>query len=201
MKGSRREKLEYFWMYYKIPFLAVVAFLVIAIYFVSAAVTEKENGFSAILFDIHTDAEQSGLEEEYADYADIDTKKYEVLINTSLLLDDTSSTNYKISSISKFYSLIGTEDLDVCMMTEADFEKYEKEGTYLDLSTCMTKEELSKFPELYEQDGKVLGIYGNELSKIKEISGYPDGEKAIVGIVYNSKHVERSISFLEYLNQ
>lgn len=201
MKGSRREKLEYFWMYYKVPFLVCVAIMVIAVSFGHAALTEKESGFQAILFDIHTDVEGTDLAEEFADYAGIDTREYDVLIHTSLLLDDTSSTNYKISSISKLYSLVGTEDLDVCMMTEADFEKYEEEGMFLDLSTCMSLEELEEFPEVYEKNGKILGIYGSDLLKIKTISGYSDGEKSVAGIIYNSKHRNQAVSFLHYLNQ
>ena len=107
MKGKWKKKLEYFWMYYKIPFFVVLAVSVVFVYFLYAKLTEKEYGFNAILFDIHTDTAQQVIEKEYASYAGINVDKYEVLISTSLLLADGTS-NYAMTSRSKFYSLIGT---------------------------------------------------------------------------------------------
>lgn len=107
-------------MYDKVPFLAVLTGAVIVLCFVYAKVTEKEYAFNAMLLDAHTNAREETLAEEYAEYAGINTKKYEVLISTSLLFSDASSGNYAMSSLARFYSLIGTEELDACMMLEED---------------------------------------------------------------------------------
>ena len=112
-QGNWRKKLEYFWMYYKIPFLAVLGVCVVIVYFGYAKITEKEYAFNAILLDIHTNAQEEMLEEEFADYAGIDTKKYDVLISTSLLFSDSSSGNYAMTSLARLYTQIGTEELDV----------------------------------------------------------------------------------------
>ena len=105
-QGNWRKKLEYFWMYYKIPFLAVLGVCVVIVYFGYAKITEKEYAFNAILLDIHTNAQEEMLEEEFADYAGIDTKKYDVLISTSLLFSDSSSGNYAMTSLARLYTQI-----------------------------------------------------------------------------------------------
>ena len=62
-QGNWRKKLEYFWMYYKIPFLAVLGVCVMIVYFGYAKITEKEYAFNAILLDIHTNAQEEMLED------------------------------------------------------------------------------------------------------------------------------------------
>ena len=200
-QGTWREKLEYFWMYYKIPFLTVVFLFAVAAYFIYAKAAEKEPAFSAILLDIHTDVQEEALEEEFAEYAGIDTGKYEVQISTSLLFSDASSGGYAMASLARVYTQIGTEELDVCMMLGEDFAEYAEADSFLDLREVFTEEELEQFPGLYrDENGRVLGVYGDGLEKIEEIKGY-SGEtpKGIAGVLYNTKHPETAKQFLEYL--
>ncbi len=200
-QGTWKKRLEYFWMYYKIPFLTILAGIIVASYFIYAKAAEKEYAFNAMLLDVHTDVREETLAEEFAEYAEIDTKEYEVLISTSLLFSDAASGNYAMGSLARFYSLIGTEELDACMMLEEDFIKYAGADSFLDLREVFTEEELEAFPEQYtDEEGRVLGIYGDELPKIKEIDGYSNPDtRCLVGMIYNTKHVEQGKKFLEYL--
>nr|WP_305181696.1 hypothetical protein [uncultured Schaedlerella sp.] len=202
-QGMWKKRLEYFWMYDKVPFLAVLTGAVIVLCFVYTKVTEKEYAFNAMLLDVHTNAREETLAEEYAEYAGINTKKYEVLISTSLLFSDASSGNYAMSSLARFYSLIGTEELDACMMLEEDFRKYAKADSFLDLRELFTEEELEDFPELYtDGTGRVLGIYGDTLPGIEEIEGYQDPDtRCLAGVIYNTRHPGNAKKFLEYLNE
>lgn len=201
-QGTWKKRLEYFWMYYKIPFLTILMGTIVITYFIYAKVTEKEYAFNAMLLDVHTDVQEEMLSKEFAEYAEIDTKKYEVLISTSLLFSDAASGNYAMSSLARFYSLIGTEELDACMMLEEDFIKYAEADSFLDLREIFTDEELGGFPELYtDGEGRILGIYGDELPKIKEIDGYSNPDtRCLAGIIYNTKHVEQGKKFLRYLS-
>lgn len=200
-QGTWRKRLEYFWMYYKLPFLVAVGVIVAVSYFAYAKATEKDYALNAMLVDIHTDVQEGMLEREFAEYAGIDTDKYEVEISTSLLFSDASSGNYAMTSLAKMYTQIGTEDLDVCMLLEQDFEEYAQADSFLDLREVFTEEELERFPELYEDsDGRVLGVYGDELAKIREIDGYSDDtQRCAAGIVYNTRHKETAAEFLRYL--
>lgn len=144
---SRKEKLDYFWTYYKWPFLGIIAAMIIVTYFVHAAVTEKEVGFSAILFDCHGTANESRMEDAFAEYAGIDDGQYDVQINTALLLSDSNSGSYTMTSLSKFYTDIGTEELDVCVMLEDNFRTYAKSDCFFDLRTCLSEEQLEMYKD------------------------------------------------------
>lgn len=202
-QGTWKKRLEYFWMYYKIQFLAIISAVIVVTYFIYAKVTEKEYAFNAMLLDVHTNAQEEWLADGFAAYAGIDTKKYEVLISTSLLFSDAASGNYAMSSLAKFYSLIGTEELDACMMLEEDFIKYAGADSFLDLRELFTEEELEMFPALYtDNTGRILGIYGDTLPKIEEIEGYSDTDtRCLGGVIYNTRHADHAKKFLEYLNE
>ncbi len=202
MQGDWKKKLEYFWMYYKIPLFAALFVLAAAGYFLYTKATEKEYALNAMLLDVHTDVAEGILEEEFAAYAGIDTKKYDVLIATSLLLADGTS-NYAMACQSRFYGLVGAGELDVGMMLEENFASFAGADAFLDLREVFTEEELAAFPELYrDSGGRVLGVYGDELAKIREIDGYADPDtRSVAGIIYNSRHMETAKQFLLYLSE
>ncbi len=199
-KGSWKEKLEYFWMYKKVQALVVLAACIIAGHLLYVKLTEKPWALQVMLLDVHTDVPEGRLAEEFSAYAGIDRKKYGVFVSTSLLLSDTSSENYAMASLSKFQAMVGTQDLDICMMKEEDFVRYAGADAFLDLREAFSAEELEGFSECFsDSEGRVLGVYGACLGKIEEIGGY-EGQKSVAGILYNSRRKETAAQFLRYLH-
>lgn len=196
-----RKKLEYFWMYYKIPFLAAACVIIVVSYFVYAKATEREHALDAILLDVRSDVQQDDLEEAFAGYAGIDTEKYEVSVSTDLLFSDASSGSYAMTSLARFYTQIGTGELDVCVMLEEDFSQYAQADSFLDLRQVFSEEELAGFPELYaDSDGNAVGIYAEDLKIIDEIDGYDNPDThAVAGILYNTERQDTAKQFLEFL--
>lgn len=200
MKAHWKKRLEYVWMYYKIPICTVIGLVLVFSYFGYAKISEKECAFSAILFDVHTDSSEEKLAGEFAAWNGIDTSEYDVRISTSLILEDPLS-NYAMTSRSRLYALIGTQDLDAVIMREDDFHTYENAEAFCDLRSLFTDEELASFPSLYKNpEGKVLGVYANSLPMIRKIGGYSDS-MGIAGIIYNTRHPETAKAYLQYLNQ
>ena len=192
------KKLEYYFMYYKLPVLIGLTLLSVSGYLIYAKCAEKSDSFQVILFDIHTDADDRRLADLFAEAVNLDQSEYDVEIETNLLLTD-GTTNYAMASKAKYYSMVGTQKLDVCMMLEEDFKNYEKADAFLDLREVFSEEELACFPDLcYDAEGHCIGIYGSSLPKIKEIHGY-ENQKSIMGILYNSRHKELSAQYLRYL--
>lgn len=199
-KGTWKDRLGYFWMYYKVPVILIAIGVVMAISFVHAAVTEKPSALSVMMLDVHTDAADDELSTDFMNYAGIDSGKNSVTISTTQMLTDAGSASYQMGSLAKLYTSIGTGDLDVCSMLEDGFGKYADADSFMDLRDVFTEDELNTFPALYtSEDGKVLGIYCGQMPKMQEISGYANGT-GVIGIMYNTEHTDMAAEYLRYLN-
>lgn len=201
-KKSIKNNLEYFWMYYKLPFLAGVVVVVLAVYFLVASLTAKDTVLSVMLIDCHTEMSGEKIAEEYMEATGLNQKKYQVQIQNNLMFQGTDSGNYSMTSLSKFIADIGSELLDVCGMLKDDFIKYDGSDTWMDLRECLTDEQ-SKVLEDYflmTDDGRAIGIMADELPILKADNCYTSTDtEAAVGIIYNTPHKEEAVKYLLYL--
>ena len=93
LKGKTfREKLGYFWDYYKVHTLVAIAVLVIGGGLIHDIVTAKEEAFSATLLNAYGGNMQHEFQDAFAEYAGIDTEIYDCYIDTS------STLNYNMTS-------------------------------------------------------------------------------------------------------
>ena len=201
-KNSIKNNLEYFWMYYKLPFLAGVVVVVLVVYFLVASLTAKDTVLSVMLIDCHTEMSGEKIAEEYMEATGLNQKKYQVQIQNNLMFQGTDSGNYSMTSLSKFMADIGSELLDVCGMLKDDFIKYDGSDTWMDLRECLTDEQ-SKVLEDYflmTDDGRAIGIMADELPILKADNCYTSTDtEAAVGIIYNTPHKEEAVKYLLYL--
>lgn len=189
-------------MYYKLPFLAGVVVVVLAVYFLVASLTAKDTVLSVMLIDCHTEMSGEKIAEEYMEATGLNQKKYQVQIQNNLMFQGTDSGNYSMTSLSKFMADIGSELLDVCGMLKDDFIKYDGSDTWMDLRECLTDEQ-SKVLEDYflmTDDGRAIGIMADELPILKADNCYTSTDtEAAVGIIYNTPHKEEAVKYLLYL--
>ena len=201
-KKSIKNSLEYFWMHYKLPFLAGLVVVVLAVYFLVASLTAKDTVLSVMLIDCHTEMSGEKIAEEYMEATGLNQKKYQVQIQNNLMFQGTDSGNYSMTSLSKFMADIGSELLDVCGMLKDDFIKYDGSDTWMDLRECLTDEQ-SKVLEDYflmTDDGRAIGIMADELPILKADNCYTSTDtEAAVGIIYNTPHKEEAVKYLLYL--
>ena len=201
-KKSIKNNLEYFWMYYKLPFMAGMIIVILILYFLITALTAKDTALSVMLIDCHTEMSGEELAEEYAKAADIDQKKYQIQIQNNLMFQGTDSGNYSMTSLSKFMADIGSELLDVCGMLKDDFIKYDGSDTWMDLRECLTDEQ-SKVLEDYflmTDDGRAIGIMADDLPVLQAEECYTNKEtEAAIGIIYNAPHKDEAVKYLLYL--
>ena len=201
-KKSIKNNLEYFWMYYKLPFIAGMIVVILAMYFLIITLTAKETALSVMLIDCHTEMSSEEMAEEYMEAADIDQKKYQVQIQNNLMFQGTDSGSYSMTSLSKFMADIGSELLDVCGMLKDDFIKYDGSETWTDLRKCLTDEQLEELKDrlLTADDGRVIGILADDLPVIQSDGCYTNEETdAAIGIIYNAPHKDEAVKYLLYL--
>ena len=199
-KGTWKDRIGYFWMYYKIPVCLLVIVAIMAMSFVRENVSAKPVALSVMMMDIHTDVTGDEIREAFTEWAGVNREKEKVEVDTSLMLGDAGSRNYQMGSLAKLYAQIGTEALDVCAMKERDYSNYTKSDAFLDLSEVFDPEEMDQFPALYKSvDGRILGVYCKDMPGMKRLDGYA-GDEGVIGILYNTKHKEMAKRFLLYLN-
>lgn len=201
-KKSIKNSLEYFWMYYKLPFLAGLVVVVLAVYFLVASLTAKDTVLSVMLIDCHTEMSGEKIAEEYMEATGLDQKKYQVQIQNNLMFQGTDSGNYSMTSLSKFMADIGSELLDVCGMLKEDFIKYDGSQIWMDLRECLSEEQSEKLKDrfLTADDGRVIGIMADKLPVLMADGCYTGTDtQAAVGIIYNTPHKEQAIKYLVYL--
>ena len=201
-KKSIKNNLEYFWMYYKLPFIAGMIVVILALYFLITTLTAKETALSVMLIDCHTEMSGEEMAEEYMDTTGIDKKKYQVQIQNNLMFQGTDSGTYSMTSLSKFMADIGSELLDVCGMLKEDFVKYDQSDTWTDLREYLTEEqtEILKDHLLITEDGRVIGILADDLPVLQAEECYTNKEtEAAIGIIYNAPHKDEAVKYLLYL--
>lgn len=158
--GTFKEKLSYFWYYYKwyvIGTICVVAFLGS---FVHQFVTRKDTAFYAVMLNAST---MNPLEAddpyalEYAEYAELDLNEYDIFFDTSLHIAENGMDENSYTSVQKLAVYTAASDLDV-MVTDTDsFRKYAYSYTFHDLRDFLSAEQIEKYePYFYYVDQKVV---------------------------------------------
>lgn len=200
---TKKHRTFYFWSFYKWQILAGLVILILGIYFLYTALSQKECALSVMLIDCHTDQTQEQMEQELLKALQLDPEQYSVSLQNNLMFNGTDSGSYAMTSLSRFLADLGSEKLDVCGMLETDFWKYEQSGTFLDLRECFTKEELQALAEflIIAEDGRVVGLWANHLPRMQENNCYDDASvRGAIGIIYQTKHLSAAKKYLLYLS-
>ena len=99
---SLKEKLAYFWDYYKIHTVVTIVVLAFVISFIHQYVTNKDYGFYAALVNAHASSYDDELPaiwaEEFQEYAQIDPDEYLVYIDTSISLAEGFDAQYALTN-------------------------------------------------------------------------------------------------------
>lgn len=154
---SRKEKLAYFWDYYKIHTGVAIILLALVSVFTYQFVTDKDFAFYATLINVrfnNTNYELSDLlAEGFQEYAHIDPDKYQVYIDTSITISDDMSSQYDISNQEKMLAMTQAGIVSAVAADTKIFEAYAQNEYFYDLESLLTAEQLEKYgPYLYYTD-------------------------------------------------
>lgn len=149
---SPKEKLQYFWDYYKVHTFVVIFAVIMAVTFIHDVATSKDHIFSGIMLNSYQ-LSAAALENAFAEYADLDLENYDCFIDTSSTLSFTASSQYDMATIQKIVAMIQTGDLDAVVYDSAVFNNYSGEEMFAGLDTVFTEDELKKYQDcLYYVD-------------------------------------------------
>lgn len=165
LKGKGvKAHLAYFWEYYRIQTALAVIGAALVIGLISTQVNAKDTAFEAVLINgsaaVDTGTAVNGTGQSFADYAGIDTAKYDCFIDNSLSLSqDRMSGQYDYTTIMKLAAQMAAQQIDVMVANPATFQYYAQSSSFADLRDLYTEDALQAWKEqglLWYVDGKAI---------------------------------------------
>lgn len=157
--GTPKQKLSYFWNYYKWHVIISVCVIACVTSFVYQLVTRKDTGLYCIFLNNWTVSEDSAEAylQGFADFAGIDTNEYDITLDNSLYLSSDLLDESSYATVQKMAVLVAASEIDVLAADQDAFEYYAYMDYLTDLRTVLSEEQLAAFePYLYYVDRKVI---------------------------------------------
>lgn len=165
-----RERLSYFWDYYKWPTIIAAVVVVAILYTVTAQMGKKEAVLSGILINSSVPLEDPVILQDFCDEAGIDTKKQEIMLTTGLSLTADNPT-VGIMTYQRIHAGIAAKETDFLIATTDAFRQCSYDSSHMlqDLRRFLSPEQLEGL------EGKLYYIDGSLFEKI-----YSEGEDTVV---------------------
>ena len=150
LKGkSLKEKFLWFKEYDMIPTIVIVLSVIFVVYLVVTMVTARDSAFGVMFINANlSDNQAELLEEDFMEYAGIDSGKYEVYMD----LDESHSisdeeTTMDMYSTQVIMTRLAAGQADVMIADAYMFDKYVYYGYFYDLTTVLDEETLEEFSD------------------------------------------------------
>lgn len=213
---SPKQKLAYFWDYYKIHVLVAVVIIAVIISFVRQYLNNKDTAFYAVLLNVGaTDANYelaASLSEEFMEYAGIDPDQYKVDIDTSISFYDGVDAQYAVANQQKLMAMMQIGDVSAIVADTENFEKYAQFEFYYDLKSLLSEEELAKYSSYFyytdaatfKNDDNSVSPDGNEQKDPAELTiNHRDPstmeQPVAVGIILTEGNKLADVGYYAYL--
>lgn len=152
-----KEKLSYFWYYYKWHVIVTIVIIAAVISLIHTYITGKDVGFYAVMLNSGATGNTDAYSQEVAEALGIDTEKYEVLFDTTMYVDFNNMDDATVASSQKMMVYIAAAEFDIIVTDTASLEHYAYTDTLYDLRDLLSEEQLEKYePYFYYIDKKVL---------------------------------------------
>ena len=155
--GTPKEKLSYFWYYYKWHVIGGITVIAVIISLIHTYVTRKDIGFYAVMLNSTATENTEAYSQEVAEALGIDTEKYDLLFDTTMYVDFNNMDDSTVASSQKMMVYIAAGEFDIVVTDTASIEHYSYTDTFYDLRDLLSAEQLEKYePYFYYIDKKVL---------------------------------------------
>lgn len=158
LKGKTfREKLDYFWYYYKVHTIVALFVIIVGTIFIRDAVTAKDSAFSAVLLNALGNDSQEMIESDFAAYSDIDLEVYDCYIDTGSTLSYDTMSQMDLAVSQRIVALTQTGGIDVLISNSEPFANFSQGMMFKDLREELTAEEYARFePDFFYIDAAAL---------------------------------------------
>jgi len=168
---SFKGKLSYFWYYYKVHTLVTIAIVFFLCVLIHDIVTAKDYAFSAVYINANQTFSAEDQMEAFAEYADLDTEEFDVVLDSAMYLSLTDTSEVSLSASQKLAALLSAKNLDIAVMDEEVFTNYALTETFYDLREILPEDLLEKYKDnFFYVDGTTVEAFNNK----EEYSSHAD---------------------------
>lgn len=148
--GTLKQKLMYFWDYYKWHLIIGLLAVAIVVSVVHQALTRRDIALYALLLNgspYDFLADDSTYTAPFAEYAGIDESKYQIMYDATVQIGTGAGDDY--TSAQKLMVYIAAGELDVMVSDPDSLLQYAYQGDFQDLRDFLTQEQLEKYADAF----------------------------------------------------
>lgn len=148
---SFKDKFEYFWEYYKFHALGIIVGVAVIIAIIRSIVSYREYAISIIMVNpdnIITEELAPEWESDLAEILQINTRKEQIYIDTSISVGNNTPQQLEYSALQKLVAFFTSRTADVFISNTPLFEEYSQNGNLSDLRNYYTDEELEALSDI-----------------------------------------------------
>lgn len=204
---TTKQKITYFNDYYRNKLIAGFLLGGLVIYLLITIFSPKDDTvfYAAIVNDVLDAEKLTTMQNDFASYLEMDSKKEQIMLDNSFYLsNDGSMDSNTMASEQRFVTYLSATQIDVIITDETRFKKYVDMGYMESLSDRLPTDLYSDLSDSFyiastEDDTteKAYGIYLEESTAYKDLGSVI--QKPVIGIVLNSKYKDNSVEFIKYL--
>ncbi len=200
-------RMKYYWHYYKVHAIVIICLALMFGSILHSIITQKETVLSIAYINAFPNVDDETLAREFEDFLKINTKKQQVVLDSTYYIDDDSSSPYAATYRQKFSTHAMAGELDVVLADAENFDFYGGQGFFQNLESILPANLLKQYEnDLYYVDivtedstsRVAVGIKINEAAKLSLTESYPNTD-AYLGIMAGSDHVDNALRYLYYL--
>ena len=202
---DRQQRLLFIWDYYKIPIIAVISAVILALMVLITWAGKKDVAMYAVF--VNSDAAVTQTKPELLDELlasngiDMDGKSIDITADLTLGKEYNNDTDGQTLQI--LAAMFGISGLDVFSAEQASFDRYASQDAFVDLSLFLEPELYAKAgcePYWYENaDGqKILGGIILKPGSALHEAGYFHAD-TLIGVASNAQYLDEAVAFVEAL--
>ncbi len=179
---------DYFWEYYKIHTIVAVVALIFVVTLTRDMLNQKPYALYAMFVNNQGMETQTFLQDGFTEYAGIDTKSENVLVDTASNVITSSIDTTTVATSEKIMALISASELDVFVSDVSVAYHYASQETFMDLRDIFGADELKALSDrlFYVDKGYIDYLASEEYTDYITTGKFdPDNRYAVMADEYN----------------
>jgi hypothetical protein len=175
--GTLKQKISYYWMYFKWYVLLGAAILAIAISMIYGYVTRKPDALSAAFINCMPAPGEEAYLADFAEGAGINTEKNLISVDSALYITRGASDQTSVFSSQKIMVFIAAQDIDILVGDMDTYLTYAYEGVLTDVRNILSADLIERYePYFFYVDQSIIdeSMTGDELVSLTDVPNYPD---------------------------